>query len=145
MFKNYTPKACYASKHQLLNVDHSYSDDIFATSGGVVQVWSYERSAPIQSFDTWDIDTVAKLRFNPSETNVLASVCNDRSLIFYDLRGKSALKKVYMKNKSAALCWNPQEPMNIVIVSIIHLHSFLPFHSTFVTNTLHCIDCAIGK
>jgi WD repeat and SOF domain-containing protein 1 len=115
VFKNYTPKACYASKHQLLNVDHSYSDDIFATSGGVVQVWSYERSAPIQSFDTWDIDTVAKLRFNPSETNVLASVCNDRSLIFYDLRGKSALKKVYMKNKSAALCWNPQEPMNIVI------------------------------
>ena len=107
MFKNYTPKASYASKHYLMNCDHSYADDVFATAGGVVQVWSYERSAPIQSFDTWDIDTVTKLKYNPSETSLLASVCNDRSLIFYDTRGKSALKKVYMKNKSAALCWNP--------------------------------------
>ena len=80
-----------------------------------MQLWSYERSTPTQTFETWDCDTVTKVRFNPSETNVLASVCNDRSLIFYDIRGKTALNKVYLKNKSAALCWNPQEPMNIVI------------------------------
>ena len=78
-------------------------------------MWNYERSVPIQSFETWAIDTVSKVKFNPSETNLLASVCLDRSLIFYDLRGKSALQKVYLKNKSSAICWNPQEPMNIVI------------------------------
>lgn len=60
-------------------------------------------------------DTVTKLKFNPSETSILASVAMDRSLNFYDLRGKSALKKIYMKNKSSALAWNPQEPMNIVV------------------------------
>lgn len=73
----------------------------------MVQIWNYERSAPIQTFDTWHVETVSKLKFNPSETNLIASVGMDRSLCFYDLRGKSALKKVYMKNKSSALCWNP--------------------------------------
>ena len=89
-----------------------------------MQVWSYERSTPVQQFKTWDADTITKVKFNPSETSLIASVCQDRSVIFYDLRGKTALQKVYLKNKSAALCWNPQEPMNIVIVSI----SFSPQH-----------------
>lgn len=115
VFKNYQPKASYASKHSLLGCDASYTDDVFATAGAVVQVWSYERSTPIQTFKSWDVDTITKCKYNPSETSLLASVCNDRSLIFYDTRGKSALQKVYLKNKSAALCWNPQEPMNIVI------------------------------
>ena len=91
IFKNYTPKATFASKQNLLGCDSSYGEDLFATAGGVVQVWSYERSTPVQSFKTHESDTVTKLRFNPSETSLLASVCNDRSLIFYDLRGKTAL------------------------------------------------------
>lgn len=107
LFKNYTPRASYLSKHSVMSCDHHYSEDMFATSGSVVQLWSYERSTPTQTFDTWDTDSVTKLRFNPSETNLLASVCSDRSLIFYDIRGKTALNKVYLKNKSAALCWNP--------------------------------------
>lgn len=117
IFKNYTPQASYQSKTELLGCDANWGENTFATAGAVVQVWNYERSTPLQQFKTWDVDTISKLKFNPSETNLLASVCNDRSLIFYDLRGKSALQKVYLKNKSAALCWNPQEPMNIVIVS----------------------------
>jgi WD repeat and SOF domain-containing protein 1 len=91
LFKNYLPQATYLSKSGLLNIDHSYSDDIFATSGAVVQVWSYERSSPIHSFESWEVDTVTKLKFNPSETNILAAVCADRSICFYDLRGKTAL------------------------------------------------------
>ena len=45
--KSYTPQATYLSKHMVLSTDHSYSADLFATSGSVVQVWNYERSAPI--------------------------------------------------------------------------------------------------
>ena len=102
-FKNYIPKATYMSKGMVLGCDHSYSDDLFATAGSVVQIWNYERSSPLLSFDTWNVDTVYKLKFNPSETNVLASVCGDRSLCFYDIRGKTALQKVFLKNKSSAL------------------------------------------
>jgi WD repeat and SOF domain-containing protein 1 len=91
LFKNYLPQATYLSKVGVLNIDHSYAEDLFATSGGVVQIWNYERSSPIQSFESWEVDTVTKLKFNPSETNLLASVAMDRSICFYDLRGKSAL------------------------------------------------------
>lgn len=107
LFKNYLPQATYHSKAGVLNIDHSYSDDLFATSGAVVQIWNYERSSPIQSFESWEVDTVTKLKFNPSETNLLASVSQDRSICFYDIRGRSALQKIYLKNKSSALCWNP--------------------------------------
>ena len=118
MFRNYNPRATYSSKHYLLGCDHSHGADVFASAGQVVQVWNYERSKPLQTFESWNIDTVTKVKFNPAETNLLASVAVDRSLCFYDLRGKSALEKVHLKNKSSALCWNPQEPMNIVVVSI---------------------------
>lgn len=49
---------------------------------------------------------------------MLASVALDRSIILYDIRGNTALQKIQMKNKCAALCWNPYEPMNFVVVSI---------------------------
>ena len=35
-FKGYLPKASFLSKHMLHNIDHSYSDNIFASSGSVV-------------------------------------------------------------------------------------------------------------
>lgn len=75
----------------VLGCDHSYSDDLFATAGSVVSIWNYERSAPVLSFDSWNVDTIYKVKFNPSETNVIAGVCGDRSLCFYDIRGKTAL------------------------------------------------------
>jgi WD repeat and SOF domain-containing protein 1 len=61
------------------------------------------------------VDTVSKVKFNPTETNLLAGVCQDRSMILYDLRGSTPLQKLHLKNKSSALCWNPQEPMNLVV------------------------------
>lgn len=100
----------------LHNIDHSYQDDIFATSGSIVQIWNYERSNPLQTFE-WGIDTVTKLKFNPSETNLIASVCIDRSICLYDIRGNTPLEKIFLKNKSSAICWNPYEPMNFVVVS----------------------------
>lgn len=63
--KNYAPRAIYMSKHALTGLDHSYSDNLFATAGAVVQLWNYERSAPLQTFE-WGVDTVTKLKFNPS-------------------------------------------------------------------------------
>mmetsp|Transcript_43281 Transcript_43281/g.31602 ORF Transcript_43281/g.31602 Transcript_43281/m.31602 type:complete len:94 (+) Transcript_43281:434-715(+) len=63
----------------------------------------------------WGVDTVIKLKFNPSEVNLLASVAMDRSICLYDIRGGSALQKVFLNNKSSAICWNPYEPMNFVV------------------------------
>lgn len=112
--KNYNPRATYVSKQMLSQIDHSYADDMFATAGSCVQVWNYERSAPVQTFE-WGVDSVTKLKFNPSQHNLIAAVAVDRSICLYDIRGNTPMNKIYLKNKSSALCWNPQEPMNFVI------------------------------
>ena len=67
------PRATYISKTLLTGIDHSYQDDLFVTGGGTVQLWNYERSAPLQTFN-WGVETVSKVKFNPSQVNLLASV-----------------------------------------------------------------------
>ena len=122
-FKNFATRATFASKHLLTECDHSYGEDLFATAGSVVQVWSYERSSPLHTFE-WGIDTITKLKFNPSEANLIASVAMDRSICLYDIRGNTPLQKITLKNKSSALCWNPYEPMNFVVVSVSNIIYF---------------------
>ena len=39
----------------------------------------------------------------------------DRSICLYDIRGNTPINKIYLKNKSSSICWNPQEPMNFVV------------------------------
>ena len=45
----------------------------------------------------------------------MASTALDRSICLYDIRGNTPINKIYLKNKSSALAWNPQEPMNLVV------------------------------
>ena len=68
------------------NVEHSFHNQEFATSGQVVQIWSYERTKPIYQLE-WNVDSILKVKYNPSDPNLLCASCSDRSLILYDLRG----------------------------------------------------------
>ena len=36
IYKNFTPRATFTSKHMLQGLDHSYGEDVFATAGSVV-------------------------------------------------------------------------------------------------------------
>ena len=63
--RNYASRATYVSKNMLLGLDHSYSENLFATGGSVVQIWNYERSMPLQTFE-WGVDTITRVKFNPS-------------------------------------------------------------------------------
>ena len=112
-----TPMNSFISKYTLNNLDHSYGNEsVFASSGQVVQVWNYERSLPMQTFE-WGADSVLKVRFNPSEVNLIASTGIDRSVVLYDLRGNTPLKKILLQNKSQCLAWNPREPINFTVGS----------------------------
>lgn len=106
----------YLSKIILGNVDHMYKDDYFATAGQVVQVWNYERSKPYLKFE-WGADTVLKVKFNPSDTHLLAGTGIDSSLVLYDTRGENPLQKINFPNKCHALCWNYTEPINLIVGS----------------------------
>ena len=96
------------------NVDHSPAEDEFVSSGQVVQVWSYQRSKPIYQLE-WNVDSILKVKYNPSDANILCASCSDRSLIMYDLRGETPVQKITLPNKSMGLCFNPLEPINFVV------------------------------
>jgi|JI10StandDraft_1071094.scaffolds.fasta_scaffold425405_2 WD repeat and SOF domain-containing protein 1 len=92
-FKNFLPKATFASKHTLGYIDHSYGENQFASCGSVVQIWSYERSQPIHVFNNWGVDTISRLKYNPSDHHLILSASHDRNVVLYDIRGKTPLER----------------------------------------------------
>lgn len=113
--KKFDPRTTFKSAIVINNVDHNFADPkMFCTSGQMVQIWNYERSIPVQSFE-WGADSILKAKFNASETNLIVSTGIDRSIVLYDIRGSTPLKKVFLMNKSQCVSWNPQEPINFTV------------------------------
>jgi WD repeat and SOF domain-containing protein 1 len=104
------------------------SGTTFATSAtDAVYVWDYHRSEPVANL-TWSEtspDSFLTCVFNPVEHDLLASTASDRSMAFFDLRSKSAVRKMSMKRTCNALAWNPMEAFNFTVASEDHnLYTF---------------------
>jgi WD repeat and SOF domain-containing protein 1 len=100
----------------------------FATSAtDGVYVWDYHRSEPT-SMLTWNEtspDSFLTCVFNPVEHDILASTASDRSMAFFDLRAKTAVRKMTMKRNCNALAWNPMEAFNFTVACEDHnLYTF---------------------
>jgi len=95
-------------KNILTGVSHSWKDEVFATCGDTMEIWNDHRSNPVKTFD-WGVDTIHSVRFNPVETTVVAATASDRSIILYDTRESTPLRKVIMKMRSNTVAWNPME------------------------------------
>ena len=108
------PLSKYLSKLILGNVDHSPKENEFATSGQAVQIWSYERTKPMYQLE-WNVDSILKVKYNPSDSNMLCGTCTDRSVILYDLRGETPVQKIALPNKSMSMAFNPIEPINFTV------------------------------
>lgn len=114
LYYNYKPNAVYNIEGFIDSIDHSYNEKVFATAGSIVALWNYEKSTPISTFKT-SVDGFIRAKFNPVENNILLATGYDRSINIYDIRTNNPLKQTVLKNKSAAACWNPQEPFNFTI------------------------------
>jgi WD repeat and SOF domain-containing protein 1 len=107
------------------SIDHQWDNGIsserqFATaSDSAVQLWTPERSTPLQTHDDlWgSADTVNVVRFHPSEPSLLANCSVDRGIGLFDLRTASAMKKTVLRMRSNDLQWNPMEPLNFVVAN----------------------------
>lgn len=53
-------------------------------------------SEPTQRL-TWGADTITAVRFNQTETSVIASAGNDRTITLYDVRSGSPLSRVILE------------------------------------------------
>lgn len=101
---------------QFSSIDHRRDSDQFAVCAGEnVEIWSHERAHPIKEYN-WGLDSLTSVRFNPVETSLFASSGLDRGIVFYDIRTASSqpLKKVLLKMRSNAICWNPMQAFQIV-------------------------------
>ena len=99
-----------------LGVDHHWESPLYATCGDQVDVWDESRSEATASF-TWGMDSISHVKFNPVETDVLATCASDRSITLYDIRQSSPLKKVVLKMRANAIGWNPMEAFNFTAAS----------------------------
>jgi len=118
------PIATYHCTSISNSVDHHWNKPLFVTTGDTVDVWDYQRSAPLSSFE-WGCERVITARFNPAESALVGATAADRSVSLYDLRGNSAIRKVIMSMRSNALQWNPMKPTQFVVANEdCHLYTF---------------------
>ncbi|XP_031548836.1 DDB1- and CUL4-associated factor 13-like [Actinia tenebrosa] len=105
---NLEPINTIIGKTMYTGIDHNWKNDTFATCGQQLDIWDESRADPIRTF-TWGVDTVHSVKYNPIETNILASTASDRSVVLYDTRGSSPLRKLVMAMRSNTVAWNPIE------------------------------------
>jgi WD repeat and SOF domain-containing protein 1 len=102
------------------SMDHHWTEPQFITaSDSAVQLWSPERSTPIQTYtNLWGSDdTVNVVRFNPAEPHLVANCSMDRGIGLHDLRAGSEMKKTVLRMRSNDLQWNPMEPLNFAVAN----------------------------
>ncbi|TFK31841.1 WD40-repeat-containing domain protein [Crucibulum laeve] len=121
-----TPLNVFPGKSAFNSIDHHRSDPLFATASNTVQIWDETKSAPISNltFPT-STETITSVRFNLSESSVLASIGSDRTFTLYDIRTGKAERRTIMQMRSNSLAWSPTFPTTVLLASEDHnLYTF---------------------
>ncbi|KAH8085896.1 WD40-repeat-containing domain protein [Filobasidium floriforme] len=120
------PLMVYQGKFGFNGIDHHRTDNIFATASNTVQIWDTTKSSALSNLQfSNSLETVTKVKFNQSETSVLASIGNDRTMCLYDIRTGKAERRIVMNMKSNSLAWNPTLPTVLLLASEDHnLYTF---------------------
>lgn len=108
------PLFTYSGKHAFNAIAHHRNDPTFATASNCVQIWDESKSAPVSTLTFGSSqETVTSVRFNQSETSVLASVGTDRTMCLYDIRTGKAERRVRMQVSSCLLSLRPIQQVRI--------------------------------
>lgn len=113
------PLMTYDGKTAFNSIDHHRSEKTFATASSAVEIWDEDRSQPTSTLE-WGSDTITSVRFNQTETSILAACGSDRSIIIYDLRMNTPVSKVVLQNRSNAIAWNPMEAYHFTAANEDH-------------------------
>ncbi|ODV96724.1 hypothetical protein PACTADRAFT_48541 [Pachysolen tannophilus NRRL Y-2460] len=109
----------YLGEHAFKSIDHHRSDNVFVTGGAEINLWDVKRSKPISNL-SWGADNITSVKFNMTETDVIASTGSDNSTVLYDIRTNSPTQKIKTTLRSNAISWNPIEAFNFVTASEDH-------------------------
>lgn len=98
----------FSGEHAFQGLDHHFTDDTFVTGGAAIQLWNMSRTNYVSNL-SWGADNVTRVKFNKTETNVLASCGSDNSIVLYDIRTNTPVQKVVTALRPNSLAWNPME------------------------------------
>ncbi len=128
------PEDVIASKAMLTGITYHRSEAKFATCGDMTQLWDAHSNHPIKEFQ-WGVDTVHEIKFNQVEPHILGACASDRSIILYDIRLATPMRKVIMELTTNAIAWNPMEaPTFIAANEDYNLYAFDMRHLKRPTN-----------
>lgn len=125
-FDGSEPLNVFPGKTAFNSIDHHLNEPLFATASNTVQIWDETKSAPVSNltFPT-STETITAVRFNLSESSVLASIGSDRTFTLYDIRTGKAERRVVMQMGSNSLAWSPTFPTTVLLASEDHnLYTF---------------------
>ena len=100
----------------MLSLDHHRFKPLIFTAGEKVELWEETRSEPLKTFK-WTCDSVHAIKFNPVEVDVACSAGSDRSIILYDVRKPTPLRKVVLNMKSNSISWNPMDAFTFTVAN----------------------------
>ncbi|XP_005103284.1 DDB1- and CUL4-associated factor 13 [Aplysia californica] len=105
---NPEPVRTILNKYVYQSIDHHEKEDMFVACGQSLDLWVGDRAQPYQSYK-WGLDSMHFVKFNRTETHLVAACADDRSIMLYDTRGGAGVSKLVMRLKSNAISWNPMQ------------------------------------
>ncbi|EER06749.1 WD-repeat protein, putative [Perkinsus marinus ATCC 50983] len=95
---------------------HWGKSSMLATAGETVDIWDYNRTTPLSTYE-WGTEATLSVKFNPCEECLLGTTAMDNSIGLFDVRMQSGLRKVVLRNRSNAFCWNPRQPLRFSVAN----------------------------
>lgn len=105
---NMDPMKSFLGTSAFMGIDCHRDETKFVTAGNSIELWDSQRSRPTGNL-SWGSDNVTSVKFNQTETSILASAGTDNSVVLYDIRTTSPIQKLVATLRTNALAWNPME------------------------------------
>lgn len=98
------PLTVYQGRSAFNSLSHHAHQPRFASASNTVQIWDMNRGGGSDAILSMHmgVDAVQVVRYNQSETDVLASAGTDRGVTLYDVRSGKPLHKVVLSVRGAA-------------------------------------------
>ena len=116
---SYEPLQTYLGNSAFNGIDHHRNESKFVTAGNSIELWDTNRSKPLSNL-SWGADNVNSVKFNQTETDIVASCGTDRSIVIYDLRTSSPVQNLLSTLSTNSIAWNPMEAFNFAAASEDH-------------------------
>ncbi|XP_052895340.1 DDB1- and CUL4-associated factor 13 [Anopheles moucheti] len=113
------PSNMIVTKSVLASLSHSFDGPWFATSGETCHIWDESRNEPLKELK-WGVDLLQDIKYNPTETSLLAACGSDRGIILYDQRETKPIHKIIMTLRSNQLSWNPMQAFHFAVANEDH-------------------------